>query len=86
MTRPQLLTPNELKIIDLVGRAYELVEQVIGTDTTREDDLQEIRAAVHTIQRAMMAQAAARARPGSLRLLGETLHHRSGSSPSGEAG
>lgn len=57
----------------MAGELYTLIRgQVCGGGPTRDDDLAEIRAAVHHIQHAVMAQAAARAFPGELRLMGET--------------
>ncbi len=40
---------------------------------TREEDLAELTATIHIIQRTVMAQAAARAYPGEFRLLGEVI-------------
>jgi hypothetical protein len=42
----------------------------VADGSTREDDLAELRAAIHVVQRAVLAQAAARAYPGEFRLLG----------------
>lgn len=68
------LTDDERTAIRLAGELSTLVtERVCGYGATRTDDVREIEAAIHVIQRAVMAQAAARAYPGELRLLGEVL-------------
>jgi hypothetical protein len=68
------LTQAEQDAIDLAGRLYtRIAEDVAGHGPTRDADLAEICAAVHVIQHAVMAQAAARAYPGAYRLLGETI-------------
>jgi hypothetical protein len=45
----------------------------VADGPTRNDDLAEVRAAVHVVQRAVLAQAAARACPVEFRLLGGVL-------------
>jgi hypothetical protein len=45
----------------------------VGDGPTRAADLAELTAAIHVIQRAVMAQAAARAYPGQYRPLGEAI-------------
>lgn len=68
------LTDDERKAVRLAGELYTLIaERVCGHGPTREDDLAEVRASVHQVQRAVMAQAAARLHPGELRLMGEVI-------------
>lgn len=68
-----LLTDAEREAVRMAGLLYtHIAEHVTGDGPTREDDLAEVRAAVHVIQRAVMAQAAARAYPGEFRVLGGT--------------
>jgi hypothetical protein len=68
------LTDDERKAVRLAGELYTFVaDRVCGNGPTRDDDLAELRACVHHVQRLMMAQAAARAYPGELRLMGEIV-------------
>jgi hypothetical protein len=76
---PGALTGAERDAVRLAGELYTLIaEQVCGNGPTRGDDLAELRAAVHDIQHAVMAQAAARLYPGEFRLLGEVIGRRPG--------
>ena len=50
-----------------------LCTQVIGHGSTRDADIREVVTHVHSIQNAILAQAAARAYPHTYRRLGETL-------------
>jgi hypothetical protein len=69
-----VLTGDEREAIRLAGQCYtHIAEKVVGDGLTRDDDLAEIRAAIHVVQHAVMAQAAARAYPGEFRLMGETV-------------
>lgn len=71
---PGLLTKAEREAVRQAGQLYTLIAEHIVTDgPTRDDDLAEVRAAVHVVQRAVLAQAAARAYPAEFRLLGRTL-------------
>lgn len=71
---PELLTPAEHEAVRLAGQLYTLIaDHVVGHGPTRDDDLVEIRAAVHVIQRGVESQAAARAYPAEFRLLGCAL-------------
>ena len=52
-----LLTASERKAVRLAGLLYTLIaEHVVTDDLTRDDDLTELRAAVHLIQRTVLAQ------------------------------
>ena len=69
-----LLTPDEHQAVRQAGLLYTLIaEHVVADGPTRDDDLAEIRAAIHLIQRAVLAQAAARAHPSEFRLLGTVI-------------
>jgi hypothetical protein len=69
-----VLTDAERKAIRLAGELYAHIEDwVCGDGDTRHDDLAELRASIHHVQRLVMAQAAARLHPGELRLLGEVV-------------
>jgi hypothetical protein len=53
---------------------YQLISKcIVANGPTRTEDLAELTAAIHVIQRTVMAQAAARAYPGEFRLLGEVI-------------
>lgn len=66
-----LLTADEREAIRRAGHLYALIAGcIVGYGPTRKDDLAEIRAAIHVIQRAVESQAAARAYPREFRLLG----------------
>jgi hypothetical protein len=74
------LTDTELRLLDLTGQVAAALRQVIYADddvsgrcsdeTVAAADWGEAAHAVHVIQRAVMAQAAARAYPDRFRLLG----------------
>lgn len=66
-----LLTDAERDAVRMAGELYtHIAEHVTGDGPAWDADLAELAAAVHVIQRAVMAQAAARAYPGEFRLLG----------------
>jgi hypothetical protein len=65
-----VLTDDERELIQDLGRIYRRIAGITGGEPTREDDLREIRFHIHGLQRAIMAQAAARAYPGDVRGLG----------------
>jgi hypothetical protein len=68
------LTAEEREAVQLAGHLYVLIaERVMADGATRDDDLVELRAAVHVIQRMVLAQAAARAYPREFRLLGAVI-------------
>jgi transcriptional regulator with XRE-family HTH domain len=71
---PGLLTKAEREAVRQAGLLYTFIaEQVVVDGPTRNDDLAEVRAAVHVVQRAVLAQAAARGYPAEFRLLGGVL-------------
>ena len=73
ITTPSL-TPPELHALTLTRELVDLVcGQVIGYGTSRQHDVAEFVWHVHAIQHTIMSQAAARAYPTQLRLLGESL-------------
>jgi Helix-turn-helix domain/Bacterial regulatory proteins, gntR family len=66
-----LLKPAERAAVRDAGWLYTFIAtHVIADGPTREDDLAELRAPIHVIQRMVLAQAAARAYPKEFRLLG----------------
>jgi hypothetical protein len=70
------LTSHEHQAITDAGKLYtHIANNIIAHGATRDDDLQEIRTAIHVIQHAIMAQAAARAYPTRYRLLGDVIHY-----------
>lgn len=74
MTTDYLLTADEHEAVRMAGRLYAFIaERVVADGPTRDDDLTELRAAVHVIQRAVLANAAARAFPTEVRKLGGEL-------------
>jgi hypothetical protein len=69
-----VLTGDEREAVRLAGQLYtHIADKVCGHGPTRDDDLAEVRAAIHVVQRLVMAQAAARSHPGELRLMGEVI-------------
>jgi hypothetical protein len=67
-----LLTDDERNAVRMAGRLYAHIrDSVCGHGPTRADDLAELRASIHHVQRLVMAQAAARLYPGEFRLMGE---------------
>lgn len=69
----ELLTPDELKVGDLLAEAYNLACKVIAKGPTAPYDAQEFAHHIHILQNMILAQAAARAYPHRYRLMGETL-------------
>lgn len=77
-----LLTFAERQAVRDAGMLYtHIAGHVVTGGPTRADDLAEFRAAVHQIQRAVLAQAAVRACPTEFRLLGTVLPAESGPRP-----
>lgn len=71
---PEPLTDDERHAIQTAGRLYSFIAaHVVSDGPTRDDDLAEVRAAIHQIQHAIMAQAAARTYPREYRLLGTVI-------------
>lgn len=69
-----MLTEAEIKAVHMAGSLAAFIEaEVIGHGPTRGQDVAELEALIHGVQRMVLAQAAARLRPGDFRLLGETL-------------
>jgi hypothetical protein len=69
-----LLTADERAAVQMAGHLYTFIAQRIMTDGPNMDgDLAELRGATHLIQRAVLANAAARAFPTEIRKLGGEL-------------
>jgi hypothetical protein len=69
-----MLTDDEREAIRLAGELYtHIANKICGMGVEREGDLAELRVTIHHIQRLIMAQAAARAYPDELRLMGEVV-------------
>jgi len=68
-----LLTEAEHRVVDLSSELAVELHGVIGHGPSRAQDLRETFAAIHMIQNAVLAQAAARAYPERYRLMGEAL-------------
>lgn len=69
----ELLTPEEHDFVRDAGLLYTRAEQIVSYGPNRDGDLAEIRAAIHVIQRAVLAQGTARYYSGRYRLLGLML-------------
>lgn len=67
------LTPDEHHAIDVTVELVNTLGRVVGEGPTRMQDLTEMVDKIHQIQHTVMAQAAARAYPGTFRLLGEVI-------------
>jgi hypothetical protein len=69
-----LLTEAEHKAVADAGRLYTFIAtEVIADGPTRDEDLAELTAAIHVVQRMVMGNAAARAYPAKYRLLGQVI-------------
>lgn len=68
-----LLTAAEVDVVMTLGRVWNEMCTIVGHGPTRDADLSEIVAHIHTLQRTVLGQAAARAYPDQFRLLGEVL-------------
>ncbi len=68
-----LLTDDERKALRLSGKLVGLLHGIIGDGMQSANDWAEMAGHIHVIQRAIGAQAAARAYPGEFRLLGKSL-------------
>lgn len=72
--REDPLTADEREAVRQAGLLFTFIaERIVAHGPTRADDLAEFRYAVHVIQRAVEAQAAARAYPREFRLLGTVM-------------
>lgn len=68
------LTEDEHQAVNMAGNLATFIsERIIGSGPTREQDIDELEALIHGIQRMVLAQAAAREYPLQYRLLGEVL-------------
>lgn len=65
-----LLTDDEHEFVEQLGRAWNLLCDVVGSGSSRSGDLAEAATHVHALQNLVLAQAAARAYPDRYRLLG----------------
>jgi hypothetical protein len=68
-----VLTPAERALVQELGGCYTRLELLVPQGPNREGDLAEARAAIHVVQRMILAQAAARAYPAEFRLLGTVI-------------
>lgn len=69
-----MLTETEIRAVNMAGELASYIEaEVIGHGPTRGQDVAELEALIHGVQRMVLAQAAARLMPEDFRLLGETL-------------
>lgn len=69
-TSDDLLTDLEKGTLGNLGHVAEALGYIVGPGPTRTADLAELIGHVHVLQRAILAQAAARARPDLYRFLG----------------
>lgn len=80
----ELLTADEREAVERAGLLYTFIaERIVADGSTRDDDLAELRAVIHVVQRTVMAQAAARHSPHEFRLLGGVVEARSPQGPPG---
>lgn len=79
----ELMTAKEHEAMAVTAHLWNLLTGIVGFGETRSGDLNELVVHLHAIQRAIMAQAAARAYPESYRLLGRTIKGRHGEVVSG---
>jgi DivIVA domain-containing protein len=69
------LTPAEHRVVTLLGQAWTtLVQEVVEPDRQQHADLSELVGPMHTLQNAVLAQAAARAYPDRYRRLGTSIN------------
>jgi hypothetical protein len=67
---PEFLTPVEHEALKLSGQLANILGRIVGNGSPRTTDLNELLTAVHVIQRAVLANAAARRYPDLYRTLG----------------
>lgn len=67
------LTDAELDIVERLGLIWNDLCMIVGDGPSREGDLNEAILHIHALQHTVMANAAARAHPGRLRMLGGTV-------------
>lgn len=75
-----ILTDAERAAIQKAGELWGDLCAIVAPGSTRTADLDELIIHIHAIQHAVMAQAAARAYPDELRLLGSTIQGNSDAS------
>lgn len=68
-----LLTGREQWIIERLGDVWGDICGIVGDGPSRDADLAELCGHIHALQRAVMAQAAARVYPAQFRVLGRTV-------------
>lgn len=74
MSKKKLLSDDEFEALDLTADLFDLVaHRIIERGPSADADLREFTSHIHAIQHTIMSQAAARAYPKSLRLLGASL-------------
>ena len=74
MNSPGPLTDDEHTAVRLAGELSAFItKRVIAGGPAQEQDVAELEAAVHVIQRMVLSQAAARFYPDTYRLLGTTI-------------
>lgn len=77
VSEDKLLTDEERRAIRLAGElSTYITDHIIGHGANRAQDIAELESDIHHIQRRVMAQAAARAYPNELRLLGKSVEYR----------
>lgn len=72
-TRIEHLTPAEHIALDSLADLARAFIDIVGHGPTRHADLTEAYQHIHVLQNMLLAQAGARAYPGTYRLLGHTL-------------
>jgi hypothetical protein len=70
---PEYLTPLEQQAMALTAELANTLAKVVGNGSSRTADIRELFGAVHVIQHAVMANAAARRYPTLYRTLGQPL-------------
>lgn len=68
-----MLTPEELEVMDLTVQLFGGLQKIIVDGPSSDADIAEMVHHVHAIQRAVLAQSAARVYPDKFRLLGSTI-------------
>lgn len=72
-----LLTPDERLALGETADLWNRLSRIVGDGPARIADLAELATHIHGIQRAVMAQAAARECPHLYRLLGQVIDRES---------
>jgi histidine triad (HIT) family protein len=71
--QPELLTPLEWDALRLSGQLGGMLREIVGGGPNAKHDWAEAANRVHEVQHTILRQAAARAYPDDVRLLGRTL-------------